>query len=180
MIWFFVFVAALLAVLFGLYWWWSERIKAEIAEGVEIEWAHFQKNEPEFLDGLSEQQFREIYARVHTPRFPRYALGAFATFLVSLPVTLGLLSALMWGAEKIGMTPEPIEVADRLLLDDGKLRFFQDAPPEAALYYIEDLAGFYYFFGVIIVWLIIVAIFMRRYHSRRPGYLRDEILRAKE
>lgn len=180
MIWFFVFVVLFLAALFGLFWRWSEGIKIEIAEGAEIEWAHLKKHEPDFLNGLSEEKFREIYARVHTPRFPRYALGAFATFLLSLPITLGMLSALLWGAEKLGLTPEPVEVADRLLLSDGKLRFFQDTPPEAALYYLEDIAGFFYFFGVIIVWLIIVGVFMRHYHTHRPGYLRDEVLRAKE
>jgi hypothetical protein len=180
MIWFFLFVAVSLAVLGGFYWRWSERIKIEVAEGAAIEWDRFQKNEPEFLNGMSEEKFREVYSRVHTPRFPGYALGAFVTFFVSLPITLGVLTALLWGAEKAGVIPEPVELADRLLLDDGKVLFFKDTPPEAALYYIEDLAGFYYFFGVLIVWLIIVAIFMRRYHGRRPGYMRDEIIKSRE
>jgi hypothetical protein len=95
-------------------------------------------------------------------------------------VTLAVLTMLLWGAEKAGALPEPVEVADRFLIEDGELRFFRDAPPEAALYYIRDLAGFYYFFGVLIVWLLIVAFFMRRFHGRRPGYLRDEIIRSRE
>ena len=114
------------------------------------------------------------------PRFPGYALAALGTFLATLPVSLGVLTAIMWGAQKTGVIPPPVEMADRLLLEDGQVRFFKDAPPAAALYYIEDLAGFYYFFGVLAVWLVIVAFFMRRYHARRPGYLRDEIIRARE
>ena len=73
-----------------------------------------------------------------------------------------------------------MEVADRLVLEDGEMRFFSDTPPEAALYYAEDVAGFYYFFGVLIIWLAIVAAFMRHFHSNRPGYMRDEIIRARE
>ncbi|MEM9618244.1 MAG: hypothetical protein AAF936_09820 [Pseudomonadota bacterium] len=177
--WFFLTIAGLLAVLGGLYWRWRQRIEAEIAEGAAIEWAHFQKTEPEFLKDMTEAQFREVYARVHMPRFPGYAFAAFATFLASLPVAFGLLAAGLWGAEKVGLLPAPVEVADRLLIEDGQMRIFRDTPPEAALYYIEDLAGFYYFFGVLLIWLIIVAFFMRRYHARRPGYLRDEIIRAR-
>lgn len=180
MVGFFLVVLAILAVLGGLYWRWRKQIEEEIAEGAGIEWAHYQKHEPEFLQGMSEEKFREIYRRVHEPRFPAYALAAFATFLLSLPVTLAGLTALLWGAEQMGAVPETLEVADRLLIDEGELRFFRDTPPEAALYYIRDLAGFYYFFGVLIVWLVIVAFFMRRFHERRPGYLRDEIIRSRE
>ncbi len=179
MLWYFVFVAVFLVVAGGLYWRWSEDIKEEVAEVSSIEWAQYQKNEPEFLKGMTEEQFRETYARVHTPRFPRYALGAIATFLVSLPLTFGMLTLSLWGADKLGMLPVPVEVADHLLLDEGKVRFFKDAPPEAALYYLEDLAGFYYFFGIIVIWLIIVAVFMHRYHGNRPGYMRDEIVRSR-
>ncbi len=180
MLWFFLIAFAALALAGGIYWRWRRMIDAENAEGAAIEWARFQAREPEFVEGLSQEEFQKIYARVHTPRFPGYALAAFAAFLVSLPATFALLAAVLLGAEAAGMTPEPVEVADRLFLEDGEMRFFSDAPPEAALYYAEDIAGFYYFFGVLIVWLVIVAAFMRRFHARRPGYLRDEIIRARE
>lgn len=180
MVGFFVLVLAALAGLGALYWRWRRQIDEEIAEGAGIEWAHYQKHEPEFLQGMSEEKFREVYRRVHEPRFPGYVLSALATFFLSLPVTLAGLTGLLWGAEKLGVLPEPVDVADRLLIDGGELRFFRDTPPEAALYYIRDLAGFYYFFGVLIVWLLIVAFFMRRFHTRRPGYLRDEIIRSRE
>jgi hypothetical protein len=167
MLWFFVIVVVLLAAAWGLYWRWDKKIRAEVAEGAAIEWARLNNSEPEFLNGITEEKFREIYARVHTPRFPGYALAAITTFFVTLPVTFALLTGLMIGAQELGVFPEPVELADR------------DAPPEAALYYIRDLAGFYYFFGMIIVWLVIVWFFMRRFHARRPGYLRDEIIRAR-
>lgn len=180
MLWFFLIAFVALAVAAGMHWRWRKTIDAENAEGAAIEWARYREREPEFLEGVSEQKFQEVYARVHTPRFPGYALAAFATFLISLPVTFMLLIAVLWGAEAAGMTPEPIEVADRFLLDDGEMRFFSDTPPEAALYYAEDLTGFYYFFGVLIVWMVIVAVFMRRFHANRPGYLRDELIRTRE
>lgn len=180
MLGFFLVVLALLAALGALYWRWRRKIEEEITEGAGIEWAHYQKHEPDFLQGMSEEQFREIYRRVHEPRFPGYALAAFATFLLSFPVTLIALTMLLWGAESAGVIPQPVEVADRLLIDGDELRFFRETPPEAALYYIRDLAGFYYFFGVLIVWLLIVAFFMRRFHERRPGYLRDEVIRSRE
>jgi len=180
MVWFFVVTTSLFVLLGGLYWRWRRQIEAEIEEGAAFEWAHLTKTEPGFVTGISEEAFRKIYARVHTPRFPGYALAAGATFFASLPVTFGVLTGILLGAERLGATPQTADVANRFLLDGDELKFFKSAPPEAALYYLEDLAGFYYFFGVIIVWLVIVAFYMRRYHARRPGYLRDEIIRSRQ
>lgn len=176
---FFVIVVAGLAVIGGAYWRWRRGIDAEIAEGAAIEWAHFQKHEPEFVAHLDEAAFTAVYKRVNEPRFPGYALAAFATFFLSLPLIFAALTALLIGAEAAGLLPAPAEAAERLFVDDGKLIFFRETPPEAALYYIRDLAGFYYFFGVLFSWLGIVAFYMRRYHARRPGYLRDEIIRTR-
>lgn len=179
MLLFFVIVIALLALAGGLFWRWRLRIQAEIVEGAAIEWAHFQKHEPEFVDHLSEAAFGAIYARVNAPRFPGYALAAFVTFFLSLPIIFMALTGILFGAEAAGLVPAPHEAAERLFVQDGRLLFFRETPPEAALYYVRDLAGFYYFFGVLLSWLAIVAFYMRRYHARRPGYLRDEIIRAK-
>ncbi len=181
---FYLAVMAALAVAAALYWRWRKAIDEEIAEGAGIEWAHFQKHEPEFLEGLSEDAFRAVYRRVHAPRFPGYVLAAAATFFVSLPVTLALLSAILWGAAKVGAIPEPAEVVEQMSLEGDSIRLLGkdiDAQTryDMALYYIGDLAGFYYFFGVIVVWLAIVAFYTRRYHARRPGYLRDEIIRSR-
>lgn len=177
-----VFFALILTALVGagaLYWRWWARIDEEIAEGAALEWAHFQAYEPEFLNGMSEEKLRAVYAHVHMPRFPGYALATLATFLLSLPVIFAVLSVLLIALQSAGATPNEYQTAERLFIEDGKLMFFKDTPPEAALYYIRDLAGFYYFFGVLLSWLAIVAFYMRRYHKNRPGYLRDEIIRAR-
>jgi hypothetical protein len=179
MLGFFVGVVVILGVSFGLYILWARRVSAEIAEGGEVEWAQLQKNDPELVAGLAREEFDAIYRRVHFPRFPKYALACAAAFLVSLPVTLALLSGGIWAGEALGLLPAPAEFADRYLVEDGRMRVITAAPPEAAMYYARDLAGFYYFFGVLLAWIIIVTVFMRRYHARRPGYLREEILRAR-
>ena len=177
---FFLISVFALAAMSAAYWRWRRRINAEIDEGARIEWAHLQKNEPDFVAHLDENSFREIYARVNAPRFPGYALAAVATFIVSLPIIFVALTAILLGAEAVGILPAEADTAERLFVEDGKLIFFRETPPEAALYYIRDLAGFYYFFGVIFAWLAVVAFYMRRYHARRPGYLRDEIIRARQ
>ncbi len=180
MVWFFVIITVALVGAGAYYWRWRRMIAAEVAEGAAIEWAHLQKHEPEFLADVSEEKFREIYALVHTPRFPGYVLAMTVTFFASLPVTFAALVLVLWVAQAVGAVPEPVDVANRLLLDEGRLIFFRETPPEAALYYLRDVSGFYYFFGVLTVWLGIVAFFMRRYHRNRPGYLRDEIIRTRE
>ncbi len=182
---FYLIIIAALIVMGVVYWRWQEKIKAEVAEGSAIEWAHFQKNEPEFLEGVSEKRFRELYARVHTPRFPGYALATVATFFVSLPVTFAALSALLIGLQAFGAIPEPVEVVEQMSLEGGEIKILgktidEKSRYEMALYYVGDIAGFYYFFGVLAVWLLIVAFYMRRYHARRPGYLRDEIIRSRD
>ncbi|MGE0410313.1 MAG: hypothetical protein AB7P23_13780 [Amphiplicatus sp.] len=169
----------LVAALAGAYFFWARRIEGEIAEGARLEWARLEAQDPALLDGLDREKFERIYARVHFPRFPGYALAAFAAFLVSLPVTFALLGGGLWLAGAFGLLPAPVEFADRFLIEGEHMRFMTAAPSEAALYYVRDLGGFYYFFGVLFAWLAIVAFFTRRYYARRPGYLRDEILRAR-
>lgn len=181
MLGFFAIVLVLLAGAGALYWRWRKQVAEEIAEGAGIEWAWYQKNEPEFLQGMSEEKFREVYARVHNPRFPGYALATFATFFISLPVTFGLLSFALWAGEKMGVVPQPVQMVRYINLDSAKAatQSWQCAA-ECQLYIAEAFGGFYYFFGVIAVWLAIVWFFMRRYHKRRPGYMRDEIIRSRD
>jgi len=182
---FYLIIITALIVTGVIYWRWQEKIKTEVAEGSALDWAHFQRNEPEFLNGVGEEQFRELYARVHTPRFPGYALATIATFFVSLPVTFVALSALLIALHSFGAIPEPIDVVQQLSLEGEEIKILgktidEKSRYEMALYYVGDIAGFYYFFGVLVVWLLIVALYMRRYHARRPGYLRDEIIRSRE
>ncbi|GJL94875.1 MAG: hypothetical protein DHS20C05_12800 [Hyphococcus sp.] len=177
---FFISVVLLLTALCGAYWFWRRHIEAELAEGAAIEWAHYQKHEPEFLEGITEKAFRQIYARVNMPRFPGYALAMFATFLLSLPVTFAILAAIVWAAQQMGLTPEPLEIIRAVNLGDSKAAEAWQCNMHCQLQVTEAYAGFYYFFGVLLAWLGIVAFFTRRYHGRRPGYLRDEIIRSRE
>ncbi len=180
MAWFFLISISLVAALGGLFWFWRQRVELEIAEGATIEWAHLQKHEPEFLDGISEEQFRAVYRRVHMPRFPGYALATFGAFVISLPLTLGFLSFLQLIGTKMGLLPEPLEIVRYVQLGEVEVTEAWKCNAECQLYVAEAFAGFYYFFGIVAVWLAIVAFFMRRYHSRRPGYLRDELIRSRD
>ena len=180
MLGFFMIVLAALAGAGALYWFWRRRIAEEVAEGAAYEWAHFQKTEPEFLDGMSEQQFRNIYARVHTPRFPGYVLATLASFIILLPVTLGGLTGALWVGQKVGVIPQPVEMVHYVNLGEVRVTQAWECGAECQLYIAEAFGGFYYFFGVIFAWLATVWFFMRRYHKNRPGYLRDEIIRFKE
>lgn len=177
-----VFFAAAFLVLGAaalVYWRWSKRVDAEIAEGADIAFARLQETDAELVAGLDAAGFARIYRRVHFPRFPGYALAAAAAFIASLPLTFALLAAGALLMERFGLAPDPMRLADRFLVEDGRMRFIKEAPPEAAAYWIEDISGFYYFFGVVLAWFVVVALVMRRYHARRPGYLRDELLRRE-
>lgn len=164
----------------GLYWLWRRRVDAEVAEGAAYEWALLSKNEPELVAGLDEARFRAIYAQVHTPRFPAYALGAVATFLATLPLTLAALSMIQWAAAKAGLTPEPYEIVRYVHLGQFTEPQTGQCNQECQLQIAESFSGFYYFFGVLIAWLAVVYVFTRRFHARRPGYLRDELIRARQ
>lgn len=179
MIWFFGVVVVGLAVLAGLYWRWKKRVDAEIAEGADFEWDQLKQADPELIEGLDQSRFHAIYARVHFPRFPGYALACLATFFVSLPATLALLAGSYMLGEKIGVIAEPVELAKYVPISGQGTGPNAEFRKEMALELATNFSGFYYFFGVLAVWLVIVAFFMRRYHARRPGYLRDEILRAR-
>ncbi len=180
MVWFFVIITIPLVGAAVFYWRWRRVIDAEVAEGAAFEWAHLQKHEPEFLAGISEEKFREIYALVHTPRFPGYVLAMTVTFFASLPVTLGFLVGALWVAQQAGIVPEPVEVVRYVRF--GEIEQLQpwECGIMCQLDIVEAYSGFYYFFGVLAAWLGIVAFFMRRFHRHRPGYLRDEIIRTRE
>lgn len=179
MLWFYFGVLVFLGACWLGYRWWAARVEADIAIGAETEWVRLCEHDPDLLKGMSKEKFVEIYRRVHFPRFPAYALACVATFLASLPLTFGLLAGGLWAGQRLGLVPEPVEFADQYLMDGDRVRIFSAAPPEVASYYAQDLGGFYYFFGIVIAWIIIVTFFMRRYHARRPGYIRDEIIRSR-
>jgi hypothetical protein len=177
---FFAGALTLLAVCALIYWRWAKRVDAEIAEGAEAVWARLSANDPELMTGLDRARFGEIYRRVHFPRYPGYALAAAATFLAALPVTLALLTAGALLANRFGLTPDTAAIARRYLVEDGGMKVIRAAPPEAAVFWLQDVGGFYFFFGVVFSWMAIVFFYMRRFHQRRPGHLRDEILLRKQ
>lgn len=180
---FLIGAAAVVAILAALYWRWAQRVDAEIAEGADAEWARINAQEPSLVEGVSREKFGEVYRRVNFPRFPKYALAIIAAFVVSLPVTFAALGLSVWAGERLGIIPPPAELVRYVPIGDGAAEAASEkaiqCTAECRLALIESYAGFYYFFGVLAAWLIIVAVFMRRYHARRPGYLRDEILRAR-
>lgn len=173
-------ILAILGVAYGAYWWWKRQVIADIDEGAQAEFERLSRQDATLMAGLDEPKFRKIYEATEMPRFPGYAVATLATFLLGTPIFLALLA---WGdvmMNTTGMIPAPGEVVTRLAIDDtGSTRVMADVPPEALQYYVEDLGGFYYFFGLLLFWIAIVVFFMRRYHARTPGSLRDEIIRAR-
>lgn len=172
-----VFLAALCALGFAalFYWRWAERTRADIRESAALDWRRRREGDPGSVANLSEEQFSKAFERVHFPRLPKYALAAVTAFVVALPGTFYLLGATSWVIGSLGMSPDaerlaravPVEGAERLLnRDDGET---------VAMLWISDILLIGYYFGLLIVWIAIVAVAMRRYHARRPGYLEEEL-----
>ena len=176
---FFGSIALILVLIGALYWRWSRRIEAEVREGAALEYEALRKSDPELIDGYDQQSFNAVYRRVHFPRFPGYALAAIVAYIASLPVTLALLSALVWLASKAGLIPQPVEMAKRIPIGEGTGVAPGLCSTECQLYLAQNFGGFLFFFAIIAVWLAIFAFFMHRYHSKRPGYLRDELIRSR-
>lgn len=171
------FLAALgaLGVAALAYWRWARTTRAEIEESASLDYARRREIDAASVEGIDEARYRAVYSRVHFPRFPGYALAAAAAFVVSLPLTFYVLGAIAWGLGSLGISPDaerlarvvPVEGAEELLKrDDGET---------IAFYWISDIMLLGYYFGLLFVWLAILAVVMRRYHARRPGYLEEEL-----
>jgi hypothetical protein len=166
--------------LAGLWFvWWTKRTEADIAEAAGEEWDRLRTADPELVSGLDETRFRAIFRRVHFPRFPKYALAMTAAFIAALPITLGLLAALAWGIDTIGMSADAQAIARSIPVEGSVAGVSRDEKETIALYYVQDVVKFYYYFGLLFAWLAIVFFAMRRFHKRRPGYLREELLAEK-
>ncbi len=161
------------------YWFWAKRTDAELSECAGEEWSRLKSADPALLDGLDETRFRAIYRRVHFPRFPKYALAIVAAFVIALPLTLGVLAGVAWGLDSIGLSADAAAIAKSVPVAGATNAVSRDDGETVALYYVQDVLKFYYYFGLIFVWLGIIFFAMRRFHRRRPGYLRDEILAEK-
>jgi len=172
-----LFGALALAALWFV--WWRRKTEADIAESASYEWERLKTSDPELVDGLDEARFRAIFRRVHFPRFPKYALAIAAAFIAALPATFGVLAAAAFALDSIGLSADAQAVARSIPVEGSIAGVSRDDQETIALYYVQDVVKFYYYFGLLFVWLAIVFFAMRRYHSRRPGYLREEILAAK-
>ena len=176
----FLGLGAVLLAAIGLYALWARKVRAEIAEGADVAWSRFARDEPAMLEGVDRARFEAIYARASFPRFPKYFLASAAAFVVALPAALALLTAAAWTLERLEITPQPAELAKYVPLGEGKTDAGKAQREQMALYLAKDYAGFYYFFGVLGAWLAVLAVSMRFYHARRPGDVRDELLRARD
>lgn len=162
-----------------LFWRWTKRTEADIAESAALEWERLKTADPDLVAGLDEAQFRAVFRRVHFPRFPKYALAIVAAFIAALPVTFGALAGLAFLLGSIGISPDADAIARSVPINGSIAGVSRDESETIALYYVQDVVKFYYYFGLLFVWLGIVFVAMRRFHRRRPGYLRDEILKSK-
>lgn len=171
------FLAALgvlgLAALF--YWRWARKTRADIDESAGLDFARRQEAEAETVEGLDEARFRAVYARVHFPRFPGYALAAAAAFVISLPVTFYLLGAIAWGIDTLGISPDAERLARAVPVEGAEQLLNRDDGETVAMLWISDMLLIGYYFGFLFVWMAIVAVTMRRYHARRPGFLEEEL-----
>ncbi|MFN3959426.1 MAG: hypothetical protein ACK4NP_05890 [Parvularculaceae bacterium] len=172
---FFLAAFGALGVAALAYWRWAKKMRADIEESAGLEWARRKEGDRDSVAGLDEARFRALFVRVHFPRLPKYALAAATAFVIALPATFYILGAIAWGLGSLGLSPDaerlaravPVEGAERLLnRDDGET---------VAMLWISDILLIGYYFGLLVVWIAIVAIAMRRYHARRPGYLEEEL-----
>ncbi len=171
------FLAALgalgLAVLF--YWRWAKKTRAEIDESGALDWARRRDHDAASVDGLDEARFRAVFQRVHFPRFPGYALAAAAAFVVSLPLTFYVLGVIAWGLDGLGVSPDAERLARAVPVEGAEQLLNRDDGETVAVLWVGDMLLIGYYLGLLIVWIIIVAVTMRRYHARRPGYLEEEL-----
>lgn len=158
-----------------VYWRWATKTRAEIDESAALDYARRRETDAASVDGFDEARYRAVFQRVHFPRFPGYALAAAAAFVISLPLTFYLLGAVAWGIDTLGMSPDAERLARAVPVEGAEELLKRDDGETIAYYWISDIMLIGYYFGLLLVWLAIVAIAMRRYHARRPGYLEEEL-----
>lgn len=171
------FLAALgaLGLAALLYWRWALKTRAEIDESAALDFARRRAADAASVDGLDEARYRAVFQRVHFPRFPGYALAAAAAFVLSLPLTFYLLGAIAWGIDTLGMSPDAERLARAVPVQGAEQLLNRDDGEAVAMLWISDVLLIGYYFGLLFVWMAIVAVTMRRYHARRPGYLEEEL-----
>jgi hypothetical protein len=170
-------------VLLGLsgaaYWLWRRRINADLQAGAQAEFERLEHADPALLQGLDLPRFSEIYARTNEPRFPGYALLAFAIFVLSAPFVLGIVDGTFYLAARGGLLAQPGEVATNLYIGSDSASVIRRVSPETFSYVMQGWSGLLYFLVLLGLWLVIGFVLMRRYHRRTPGTLREEVLRSR-
>ncbi|GGY47195.1 hypothetical protein [Parvularcula lutaonensis] len=176
---YYLVVLLILAVWYGGLRLWQRKIDEEITEGARFEYEHLRQADPDLLKGLDEDAFRKIFARVETPRAPAYTFAAVAVFLVTAPLMLAVTAITIGIMERTGVIPQPAEQAQRLKLSADGIQLVRTADLEALQLILQGWGGFFSFFSLLLFWVVVFYAVMRRYHARRPGSLREEVLRSR-
>jgi hypothetical protein len=169
----------IVGVWYGLYRLWYRRALGDAAEGAAFEYARYRRQEPALLDGVDEQRFNALYARVEIPQQPLYTLVAVAIFLLFAPLVLALTSSVITWMEVSGVIPQPAEAAQQLQASSEGFRPVARADLEALQLILIGWGGFFSFFALLVFWVLVFFAVMRRYHKTRPGSLREEVLRSR-
>ncbi|MEO1657993.1 MAG: hypothetical protein AAFR65_09745 [Pseudomonadota bacterium] len=176
---YYAIVAAVLGIWFGLYRLWRKRIGDDAAAGAEFEFERLGRQDPDLIKGLELPAFTAIYERVVTPRAPGHVFAAGGIFLIFAPIVLGITTIVIQFMEATGIIPQPAAAAQQVKLTGDGIKLVRDADLDALQYILQGWGGFFVFFSLLLFWVLVFVWAMRRFHSRRPGSLRDEILRAR-
>jgi len=179
LLFYYVIVAVVLGIWFGLYRLWRKRIDEDAAAGAAFEYERLGRQDPDLIKGLELPGFTAIYARIVTPRAPGHVLAAGALFLVLVPIVLGLTTIAIEVMETTGVIPQPEAAAQQVKLTGDGIKLVREADLDALQYILQGWGGFFFFFSLLLFWVVVFVWAMRRFHSQRPGTLRDEILRAR-
>lgn len=176
---YYLVVALILSVWFGLYWLWSRRVEGDAAAGAAFEYERLKKADPALLEGVDEARFRRVFSRVEVPQQPLYTFIAVAIFLAAAPLILALTAFTIRSMEVAGIIPQPAEQAQQLRLSAEGITLVRTADLEALQLILQGWGGFFSFFALLFFWVAVFYAVMRRYHARRPGSLREEVLRSR-
>lgn len=172
-------IAALgLVIAGGVHLVWRRQARREIAIGAEVDWEILQKTDPALIQDLTFERFRDIHMRANFPIGPGHTLAAAVAILAGTPFILAILSGALALGAALGLDPDWPRIVGAFSYSDGDVSFI-GAPSEFMQYLNFSALGIYAFFGLIGGWVAIAAFFAARYHRRRRGSLREEILRAR-
>ncbi|MEM9838269.1 MAG: hypothetical protein AAF830_03845 [Pseudomonadota bacterium] len=176
---YYVIVAVILAVWWGVLFAWRRRVDADIAEGAKVEWDLLNRKDADLLKGLDQPAFAKIFRQVEFPRGPMHVFGAVAAFLAGAPFVLAITAITISFMERTGIIPQPAEQAQELKLTNDGIQLIARADLTTLQYILQGWGGFFTFFSLLIFWVILFWISFSRFHKNRPGSLREEILRAR-